>query len=72
MVEEKLEQVLEKMNTLGNLTTELDKKKVDGNALDKIMQDLFTHYSTEKDLSSERVLMMNACRKHKDLFPPSN
>ena len=71
-IEGKLEEVLLKMNTLGNLTNELDKKKVDGVALDKIMRDLFTQYSTEKDLSSERFLMMNACRKHKDLFPPSN
>ena len=71
-IEGKLEEVLLKMNTLGNLTNELDKKKVDGVALDKIMRDLFTQYSTEKDLYSERFLMMNACRKHKDLFPPSN
>ena len=67
---------LEKMNTLGELSSELDKKKIDGHNLDRIMKDLFEQYSTEKEkidtMVSERFLMLNTCRSHKELEPPAN
>ena len=67
---------LEKMATLGELTLELEKKKIDGENLDRIMRDLFKQYNNDMDtvdnVVSERFLMINACRTHKDLTPPSN
>ena len=64
------------MNTLGELTTELDKKKISGENLDRIMKDLFKKYDTEKetvdDIVSERFSMLNTCRNHKDLAPPDS
>ena len=67
---------LEKMNTLGELSSELDKKRIDGHNLDRIMKDLFEQYSTEKEkidnMVSERFLMLNTCRSHKELEPPAN
>ena len=62
---------LEKMATLGELTLELEKKKIDGENLDRIMRDLFKQYNNDMDtvdnVVSERFLMINACRTHKDL-----
>ena len=59
------------MNTLGELTTELDKKKISGENLDRIIEDLFIKYNTAKDavddIVSERFIMLNTCRNHKDL-----
>ena len=59
---------VKKMSTLGELSSELEKKKIDGDNLDRIMKDLFTHYNTEQDkidnIVSERFLMLNTCRNH--------
>ncbi len=67
---------VKKMSTLGELSSELEKKKIDGDNLDRIMKELFTHYNTEQDkidnIVSERFLMLNTCRNHKDLYPPIN
>jgi len=67
---------VKKMSTLGELSSELEKKKIDGDNLDRIMKELFSHYNTEQDkidnIVSERFLMLNTCRNHKDLYPPIN
>ena len=69
---EKMDKLMEKMTILGDLTTELDKQKIDGGSLHKIMQDLFKQYTNDKDNTSEKFLMLNSSRNHKDLLPPSN
>ena len=66
---------IEKLSTLGELTSELDKKRIDGDNLDRIMKDLFKQYTDSKtidDLVSERFLMINTMRNNKDLGPPAN
>lgn len=44
-----MEQILEKINTLGKLTSELDKSKIDRDNLDRIFKDLFKQYNNEKE-----------------------
>ena len=73
VVDSKLEKVLDKMSTLGELTSEIHKNKIDGDNLDRIFKDLFKQYNDEKetrDIASERFLMLNTCRNSKDLTPP--
>ena len=60
---------------MGELTSELDKKKIDGDNLDRIMKELFKQYTDSKtidDLVSERFLMIDTMRNNKDLGPPAN
>ena len=40
---------MEKINTLGKLTSELDKSKIDRDNLDRILKDLFKQYNNEKE-----------------------
>ena len=40
---------MEKINTLGKLTSELDKSKIDRDNLDRIFKDLFKQYNNEKE-----------------------
>lgn len=44
-----MEQIMEKINTLGKLTSELDKSKIDRDNLDRIFKDLFKQYNNEKE-----------------------
>lgn len=44
-----MEQIMEKINTLGKLTSELDKSKIDRDNLDRILKDLFKQYNNEKE-----------------------
>ena len=66
--------LMDRLEILGDLTDNLDKKQIDGRELDKVVRSLFDKYQAEQSpkFDSDSFFALNRCKNSCDIAPPQN
>ena len=66
--------LLARLETLGSLTENLDRRKIDGRELDRVVKELFDKYKDQEPCkyNTDAFLQYNSCKNSLDLLPPHN
>jgi len=66
------DELVERLEILGSLTDNLDRKRIDGRELDKVVRSLFDKYQAEQGprYDTERFIAIHSCKNSRDIEPP--